>query len=486
MKKNRILCIMLALLSASAAAFTACGDSSVGEGSGSEQNTEPVTEAVTEEKIPYELLEQKDLGGAVFTILDANQYASMHINIPEDKTNGELVNDALIDRNLAVEDRFNIDIQYIQESTTDSLKSAVMAGEDAYQLVFTAMNRLSVLATGQLLYNLCDMPDLTLDAPWWSPLMAESLKLNGGMFFTAGDIAPAVYQSPCCMFLNLKLYNDYDIGEDIYGLVLDGKWTLDALERITKGLDNDVNGDGKFDDKNDFYGIAVLPTEETTEAFLAATEAPVCSFTSDKTGIVLDVTSNERALEVLDRLGATAKKINYSTLNNIITSCFKEDRALFLQHKLESAHTHLRDMESDYLVLPDPKFDEAQKTYRSCVSIFVSGFVAVPATAEPGFSGFVTEALARYSNAYIRPKTYEMVYKDKLSRDPRSVEVLDVLFDNLYVDFSLVFNFGKIYNNIANSVFGITGTPIVSMVESIRGTVESEIQTVVDTWKSAE
>lgn len=47
----------------------------------------------------------------------------------------------------------------------------------------------------------------------------------------------------------------------------------------------------------------------------------------------------------------------------MINLCFKEDKALFLQHKLESAAVHLRDMENSYLVLPSPKADEEQARY---------------------------------------------------------------------------------------------------------------------------
>ncbi|MCQ2433314.1 MAG: hypothetical protein MJ175_11980, partial [Clostridia bacterium] len=159
---------------------------------------------------------------------------------------------------------------------------------------------------------------------------------------------------------------------------------------------------------------------------------------------------------------------------------FKQNHALFLQHKLESAAVHLRDMDADYLILPDPKFDEAQETYMSFVSIHVNGFIGLPATVDPEFDGFVTEALARYSNEYIRATAFDTVYKQKDSRDPRSVEVLDLLLDNLYIDFTSVYNFGTLNDTLSDVIF--KGKAIASTLEKKRASAEKAIAKLVDKW----
>lgn len=73
-------------------------------------------------------LGKKNFDGRVFTILDANDHPYMHINLPGESLNGDIVNDGLFNRDLAIEEKYNVDIQYIQitnaKAGTDSIKNA--------------------------------------------------------------------------------------------------------------------------------------------------------------------------------------------------------------------------------------------------------------------------------------------------------------------------------------------------------------------------
>ena len=167
-------------------------------------------------------------------------------------------------------------------------------------------------------------------------------------------------------------------------------------------------------------------------------------------------------------------------INDVINDCFKVDKALFLQHKLESAGVHLRDMESDYLVLPTPKADENQDHYISMVSGYCTSFIGVPATAEAEVTGYITEALARYSHDNMRSLAFDMVYMEKTSRDPRTADVLDTLFVNLYIDFSIVYNFGGI-NDVATQIL-FQDAPVASSVERKRASIDVAIQKLTEAW----
>lgn len=482
--KKRTLCMLLSLIAA-ASAFASCGDGAQTPAKQTEKTTNAVeNNPEVVEKVPsaYDLMEEKDLGGRTYTIFDCNSYPEMHINLPGEAMTGEIVNDALILRDTALEDRYNFVLDYYQENSMGKLNKAVQAGDTAYDLVITTMGNLSGSASSGYLFNFWELPDVapSLNEKWWSPLMTKALTLNNALYFTANDIAPAVYQAPCCMFLNLKLYSDYDIDTDIYQLVLDGKWTIEALEKITHDMDVDMNGDNKWDAENDFYGITMQPTSETAGAFLSAANVSLSSISDDGTNLVFDALDNQKLMDACEKLTTIARNISYKDINDISNISFKQNHALFLQHKLESAAVHLRDMDADYLILPDPKFDEAQETYMSFVSIHVNGFIGLPATVDPEFDGFVTEALARYSNEYIRATAFDTVYKQKDSRDPRSVEVLDLLLDNLYIDFTSVYNFGTLNDTLSDVIF--KGKAIASTLEKKRASAEKAIAKLVDKW----
>ena len=191
---------------------------------------------------------------------------------------------------------------------------------------------------------------------------------------------------------------------------------------------------------------------------------------------------NERTVNVCEKLQKVFEPTNpiSAESNDFVKSAFKEDRALFLTHITESAAVHLRDMESDYLILPVAKYDEAQSGYRSAVNVWATAYVSIPSTAVDEMTGVVTEAMAYWSYENMRPLAFDLTYKAKTVRDERSIEMLDVVFDNLYCSFSELFDFGGI-----SSVFWDVlseGGEIASAVEAVTPKAESEIKSFSEKW----
>lgn len=171
--------------------------------------TDTETEAETEPSI-VELLGEKDMNGATYTMLDGSN--GIQINIPGEELTGEAVNDAMIHRDNFLEEEYNVVIDYIGMKTGEALSAmqkSVKAGDDAFNLVVATIFDFANQVNGHYLYNMMELPYVEAAQPWYSPLMADSLSLDGHMYFTASDICPSVYQSSCCMFLNLKLYDDF-------------------------------------------------------------------------------------------------------------------------------------------------------------------------------------------------------------------------------------------------------------------------------------
>jgi hypothetical protein len=473
---KRITCILIGLL----LLLTACGSPETATKPNETNNESAVTE--TQPVSIMDELGTQDFEGRTFTILDSNENTNFHVNIPGDTLNGETVNDALINRDSYIEEKYNVTVDYVQKTSFDNtLKNSVLAGDDIYNMTITRMlsNQLVTLATEGILANLRDMEDLSLDQLWWSPLMYDSMGLGGKMYFTTGDIAPSVYQTPCCMFLNLRLVDDYNIETDIYQQVLDGQWTLEAVETIVKDMDRDVDNDGLINTVNDFYGIVMQSTTETSDALITGAGLQACQITSDGMGLEITDFSGDTTT-VIDNIMKFTKTIKYSDINDLINITFKEGRALLLQHKLESAAVHLRDMNDDYLILPMPKRDENQASYISCVSGYVNCFVGIPVTTDYDFTGFMAEALARYSYENIRPLAYNMIYTEKLVRDPRSADVLEILFNTLYVDYNVAYNFGGLGDVFKDVIFN--AKPLLSTAEKVATRAETQIAKFIENW----
>ena len=170
---KRISALILALLLLLTA--VSCGKSGSGQEDTSSTTAAQSTAtppAVTEPVEPGILddLGEKSFNNQTFTILDANDYPDMHINMPGKEMTGENIPDAVYQRDLIIEDTYGCDITYVQMTNADvgitALSNSHRAGDKAYDLCISTVSggRLSTLATQGILANLCDMPYLSLEA----------------------------------------------------------------------------------------------------------------------------------------------------------------------------------------------------------------------------------------------------------------------------------------------------------------------------------
>ena len=487
MKNNSRFFALAALLAVGTSVLLgSCGDSNTPAVTDTSAVTDVQTAAVTEPAEPAERdrlaeLGERDLGGMIYTVLDSNPNAAMHINIPGETQTGELINDTLWSRDAAIEERYNVQIDYIQETSRGAsiLRSSVLAGDSDFNLVFATGGELRNHATGGLLANMMDMEHISLDQKWWSSLMYDNLRLKDTMYFTTGDINPTMYQIAACMFVNTKLADDYDITCDFVQEVRSGTWTWDLVGDLSKGINQDLNEDGKWAYLDDLFGnIGCFSTY-----LMPACNVEYCTITEDGNNLELTAVT-EHTVAIVDKLRAVFEPTNPRSVgSDFADSAFKEDRALFLTVITECAVVHLRDMESDYLILPVAKYDEAQEGYRTGVNIWATAFVGVPKTAADEKTGFITEALAAWSHTNMRPIAYDLTYKAKTVRDERSIEMLDIVFDNLCLSFADVYDFGGLSSVFWNVL--ASGGELVSQVEKISAKAEKEMKEFVDTWGNA-
>ena len=113
--------------------------------------------------------------------------------------------------------------------------------------------------------------------------------------------------------------------------------------------------------------------------------------------------------------------------------------SLFTADTFEFASKYLRDFETDYGIIPYPKWDEKQEEYYTMVDGGHEGIAIPVSVADPDFVGTITEALNAESYKRTIPVYYDIVLKTKGSRDEESVTMLDMIFDGRIFDFGYVY-----------------------------------------------
>ncbi len=464
---------------------TACGDSgNPSDTTADHGNGTTAGDSVESDRLDeLDELAGKKFEGREFVILDANDHPEIHVNIPGDTITGDIVNDALYERDNAIEARYGVDIKYVQltnaKKGTDTLKNCVYSDDDEYTMCISTLlgGTLGSIALEGVLMNLSEVDALSLDQNWWSRLLYDNLNLGGRMYYTTGDISPSVYQMASCIYLNTDLAADYGIETDFCQLVRDGKWTYDELISITKDMNRDLNDDNVLHASDDFFGFIHQKLGGLVTTTMCATAGIKLSTLNGDT-VTVDI-ENERNMDALEKLKSLIIDIKYVEQNDIINKAFKEGRALTMMHYTESSAVFLRDMEDSYLILPMPKGSEEQDDYHTAVNAWVDAFVAIPTTSDPEFAGIITEALGFYSHKYIRPKAFEMTYKTKNVREDGSAEMLDIIFDTLYIDFNTIYDFGGTKAAITNV---LNGGGLSSELAAIKTKTEAAIGEFVEAW----
>ncbi|MBO5218257.1 MAG: hypothetical protein J6C52_02425, partial [Clostridia bacterium] len=117
--------ISVLLLIAMFAGMTACGESGGNEvtdtTAGDTTTAEPVETGIPEPELPA-----LDYGGATFTFLIRGRKATSYYEryVYTDEMNGEIVNDAVFDRNRAVEEKFNLKIAVVENNDGGEIEDA--------------------------------------------------------------------------------------------------------------------------------------------------------------------------------------------------------------------------------------------------------------------------------------------------------------------------------------------------------------------------
>lgn len=155
---------------------------------------------------------------------------------------------------------------------------------------------------------------------------------------------------------------------------------------------------------------------------------------------------------------------------------FTEDRALFFIEGLCVASNKLRDMETDYGIIPVPKNDESQENYSVYSHATHNSTVSVPTTSSGKLDmlGRIIEDMAYFSSETVRPAYYDMMLAGKLARAEEDVEMLGIITNSISYD--LAYSLLDMWSLRS----AVTSKPAASYIELQRSTYEKAINKAMD------
>lgn len=140
---------------------------------------------------------------------------------------GDVLNDAIYNRNRTVEERFDVKIvthAYGEGNGANILELAnksIEAGDDEYQLL-SAYSYLAAPGSLNGLYtNWYDVPNVNFEKPWWEKDYIDEASINGITYLAIGDLSLLFNEVKLAVFFNKQIAEDIHM-ENPYELVKSG------------------------------------------------------------------------------------------------------------------------------------------------------------------------------------------------------------------------------------------------------------------------
>jgi len=407
---------------------------------------------------------------------------------------GDVINDAIVKRNRKVEEELGVKLNMIALGKNDRDKTTVLekyiqAQDDVLNFAMQMNCGLSkILTTKGLVQNLKSISTLDLDKSWWNQSANEEYTINGTQYAAVGDMCLLNLGAPVVVYFAKDLIKNNKLA-DPYQLVYDGKWTIDKMYEMAEAADRDVDGNGA-PDKTDVFGFA---TEHDT-LYYGLYGAGVRFSTRDKDGNPALSLYNEKAVSYAEKMVKLIRdkdtslyyeewKKGYSNAHSdFFMPKLMANELLFYSNQL-LVTLNLREMESDFGIVPMPKNDEKQENYISIANTYFSDHVVVPATCgRLEQTGHLLDAMGYYAQQYITPAFIDQSIKLKGVRDEDSLNMINLIHETQVFDVGLMFDWGGMIQMLRDMV--IKGeTNFASRWEGIKTKAETALKTTLDSLK---
>lgn len=454
--------------------------------------------ATVAEKAEYEKPDV-DYGGKTVTYI-AHQWSSNWVinsyKLDSDEENGDQINDAIVKRNRAVEETLKIKLEVLpltemtdRDSPTNFNKYA-LSGEDMFSFAILMSGVLPSLVTTEGMFaDLNSIPTLDLSHSWWNQAANEEYTIYGKQQIAVGDICYFNNGAPVVVYFSRELVEKNKF-ENPYEIVSSGKWTLEKMLKMASDATSDLNGNDTIDTEDQF-GLAAESASlgyilECAGDRLTGRDRDgniTITVNNEKTPalceLFINATKDPRTI-ILDGKVKTVLKTSFSSnFTEFFVPKMMADELLFFTNQLHVA-LNLRAMQTEFGILPMPKYDEAQEKYYSFGNAAFSDCLAVPGTcSDLEMTGNVIEAMGYYSQKYITPAFINTTVMDKAVRDEESAKIVQMVLENRVYDIGFIFNWGGI-RSVFNTMVNNADPNFASNYASIENNIKAEMEKTME------
>ncbi len=519
-KMSKLGCLLLVLLLACGCLLSACknesgADDSSNQASNALSGTQtPASPYLDENGKCVAQTSGNTYAGATITFLtcSVNQTYNSEIIKNDYETAGnpnerlpDVINNAYGLRNQTVEEQLGVTIR--EECVFDPNRKGGKMMERIrqdnltyvadYQIVVPCLYDGAKLAQDGQLINLFDLPGIQMEAPWWDQVFNKEMTIAGQLYFTIGDIGTTNKSSTAALTFNKDLYLrnglDAKYNGTPYDFVRNGTWTLDLALELAKEISSDLNTDGQITYEDEYGWGGQLDDMWSlfygSESKLASTDTP--------DGYPILTANTQRSAAIMEKMQTLVQdKQHYVSANDyfnvvqwptvLLRDNFIAGKSLFYNGSL-STPIELGDMEDTFGMVPMPKGDETQDSYRSLVNPWVSNCFAVPISLPQENYQMISDllnAMGAASANIVADAYLEQCIEYMKSRDPDTIEMIDnYILPGRGCDIGMIYAWGGLDTLLQKMASAPVGT-FTSEFQAIQSMAESEMQETIEFFRA--
>ncbi|MBQ1258668.1 MAG: hypothetical protein IIX97_01020 [Clostridia bacterium] len=408
-----------------------------------------------------------DLQEAVIKILAWQDAEMLEFEYEESATDQTSINDAILQRNDAVEKRLNCKLEFVytpgnNSKQQDYLKKAESFANgdesDFIDMYASYSMTTALLSTKGLTHNLIPLQKengLNFEHPWWPATMVAEAMFDNSLYVCTGDISTNLLWMMETMYFNKDLMKELQHDPDeLYKLVKDGKWTLEKLYEYSKDVyvDTDTNGSKSA---GDTYGY-VVAWQGYFDDFYVGAGFKICERDSDGKINISEEWGGEAEDSFATAFMDFTKTDDFWYANSNAYSgpgveAFSTGRALFTNNRSRQAKTFRETSECEYGILPMPKLNELQENYSTNLGFPYTLYAISNTSPSPENTALVLESMAAQSYTAVTPALFYDALQLRYSPEVDDANTFDILRE------TVCFDIGRIYctplNNYCYSIF---------------------------------
>ena len=300
------------------------------------------------------------------------------------------------------------------------------------------------------LYDGNRFPWFHFNRPYWNQGYIGIAEMNDKLFVAVGDANLSVYDRTIITYVNknLALENQVDL-DSIYDTVLAGDWTYEKFYKVVTDIGYHDIDDEEGVSGEDFFALTSIKNSEAPDGFLQAFDLAI--FEKDPEGnwsLAGSAMRNklEDAMTKIQNLFNNSNSAFTRGDSALNTARFTERRAVFnidVIYHYDSALNKMLSMKDDIGMIPVPKYDENQESYKASVQdahnvVSVIDYGDASGERYEAISALL-EMLNYDSYHNLRPYYFERMIKTRYVDGAEDAQIFDIILASTAWDLADVY-----------------------------------------------